>query len=217
MDDALAAMADDFDLLGDWEARIQHVIDLGRSLPPLRDDERIAANKVPGCTAQVWVTSQRRPRRTASVRRRLRLAVVEGQHRLAPGAVFRPHARGDPGVRRPRGARSPGFAVRTDPAARQRLEFHGAAHPRRSPSSCGVATATKRRQATAPACQAARIPEVNRSAPPTGASYPRIISTSRPFEARGRRSQSTERCGAPRHAKSCTPTQGRPRSTTSSS
>lgn len=57
IDDVLNELAEEFDLLGDWESRIQYVIDLGRELPPLPDADRVDANKVPGCAAQVWLTS----------------------------------------------------------------------------------------------------------------------------------------------------------------
>jgi len=59
IDDALADLVEDFDLLGDWEARIEHVIDMGKSLEPLPDADRIDANKVPGCAAQVWLAVHR--------------------------------------------------------------------------------------------------------------------------------------------------------------
>lgn len=52
---ALAELADEFELLDDWQAQIQHVIDLGRALPPLTDAERSAENKVAGCASQVWL------------------------------------------------------------------------------------------------------------------------------------------------------------------
>jgi cysteine desulfuration protein SufE len=51
----LADLVEEFDLLGDWESRISYVIDLGRELPPLPEADRIEANKVPGCAAQVWL------------------------------------------------------------------------------------------------------------------------------------------------------------------
>ena len=59
MDQALDALADEFDLLGDWEERYRHVIDLGRALAPLSDDERSADNKVRGCASQVWLVTER--------------------------------------------------------------------------------------------------------------------------------------------------------------
>jgi cysteine desulfuration protein SufE len=50
----------EFDLLGDWEERYRHVIDLGRTLEPLTEAERVDANKVRGCASQVWLITQRR-------------------------------------------------------------------------------------------------------------------------------------------------------------
>lgn len=55
LDQTLAALIEDFDLLGDWEPRIEYVIELGKDLAPLDADDRIEANKVPGCAAQVWL------------------------------------------------------------------------------------------------------------------------------------------------------------------
>lgn len=51
----VAALAEDFDLLDDWEDRISHVIDLGRQTAPLDAAERTEANKVRGCASQVWI------------------------------------------------------------------------------------------------------------------------------------------------------------------
>ncbi|MCB1431105.1 MAG: SufE family protein [Alphaproteobacteria bacterium] len=53
IDDLLA----DFDFLEDWEDRYRHLIDLGKDLPPLADEDRNAENKVRGCASQVWITS----------------------------------------------------------------------------------------------------------------------------------------------------------------
>lgn len=60
-DAAIEELADEFALLPDWEERISYVIELGRKLEPLRDDERIEANRVRGCASQVWLVSERRP------------------------------------------------------------------------------------------------------------------------------------------------------------
>lgn len=59
IDATLDELADDFDVLEDWEQRIAYVIDLGKDLAPLPDADRIEANKVPGCAAQVWLASDR--------------------------------------------------------------------------------------------------------------------------------------------------------------
>jgi cysteine desulfuration protein SufE len=58
IEEALADLEADFQLLGDWEERYRHVIDLGRSLEPLADSERSDANKVRGCASQVWLVTE---------------------------------------------------------------------------------------------------------------------------------------------------------------
>ncbi|MDI1364636.1 MAG: SufE family protein [bacterium] len=58
IDAALAELADEFELLGDWEERYRYVIELGRDLAPLTDAERSDANKVLGCASQVWLVTQ---------------------------------------------------------------------------------------------------------------------------------------------------------------
>jgi cysteine desulfuration protein SufE len=57
LDETLAELVEDFDLLGDWEQRIEYVIELGKGLAPLGDADRVEANKVPGCAAQVWLAT----------------------------------------------------------------------------------------------------------------------------------------------------------------
>jgi len=59
IDDALAELIEEFDLLGDWEGRIEYVIELGKGLEPLPEADRIEAHKVPGCAAQVWLAVRR--------------------------------------------------------------------------------------------------------------------------------------------------------------
>ncbi len=59
IDETLAELVEEFDLLGDWEGRIEYVIDLGKGLAPLADADRTETNKVPGCAAQVWLAVRR--------------------------------------------------------------------------------------------------------------------------------------------------------------
>lgn len=54
----IQTIQDDFSLLDEWEDRYRYVIELGEALPPFRDDDRSAANKVPGCVSQVWLTTE---------------------------------------------------------------------------------------------------------------------------------------------------------------
>jgi cysteine desulfuration protein SufE len=58
IDAALEDLAAEFELLGDWEERYRHVIDLGRGLAPLTAAERTDANKVRGCASQVWLITE---------------------------------------------------------------------------------------------------------------------------------------------------------------
>lgn len=61
IDDTLTELADEFDLLGDWEERYRYVIELGKELAPLSDAERSDANKVRGCASQVWLVTEPQP------------------------------------------------------------------------------------------------------------------------------------------------------------
>jgi len=59
IDADLDALAEDFELLGDWEERYRHVIDLGRALAPLSEAEHSEENKVRGCASQVWLVTEK--------------------------------------------------------------------------------------------------------------------------------------------------------------
>ena len=48
-------LADNFELLGDWESRCGYLIDLGKELPPMAAADQSEANRVHGCQAQVWM------------------------------------------------------------------------------------------------------------------------------------------------------------------
>ena len=58
IDIALNDLADEFELLGDWEERYRYVIELGKELAPLTDAERSDENKVRGCASQVWLVTE---------------------------------------------------------------------------------------------------------------------------------------------------------------
>jgi cysteine desulfuration protein SufE len=51
----------DFELLDEWEDRYRYVIELGRKLEPLPEEERNAENKVQGCVSQVWLSTSVEP------------------------------------------------------------------------------------------------------------------------------------------------------------
>ncbi len=55
----MTGLIEEFEVLGDWEERYRHVIDLGRGLAAMTDDERSERNKVRGCASQVWLVSRK--------------------------------------------------------------------------------------------------------------------------------------------------------------
>ena len=58
MHDPLAAqdaIVSDFSLFEDWLDRYQYLIDLGRKLPVLPDEERVDSNLLEGCQSRVWL------------------------------------------------------------------------------------------------------------------------------------------------------------------
>lgn len=55
---ALDELADEFEMLGDWEERYRYVIELGKGLEPLTAEERSDENKVRGCASQVWLVTE---------------------------------------------------------------------------------------------------------------------------------------------------------------
>ncbi len=58
IDQDLQDLKAEFDILSDWEERYRHIIDLGKALPPLSDDERSETNRVRGCASQVWLVTE---------------------------------------------------------------------------------------------------------------------------------------------------------------
>ena len=72
IEDTLAELVDEFEVLGDWEERYRYVIELGRELAPLTDAERSEHNKVRGCASQVWLVTETTPDDDADISGRLR-------------------------------------------------------------------------------------------------------------------------------------------------
>jgi cysteine desulfuration protein SufE len=66
IDAALNDLADEFEMLGDWEERYRYLIELGKDLEPLTPEEHSEDNKVRGCASQVWLVTE--PQADATVR-----------------------------------------------------------------------------------------------------------------------------------------------------
>src|ERR1051325_6158666 len=52
---------DNFSLLDEWDDRYRYVIELGRALKPLPENDRTDKNKVQGCASQMWLATSVRP------------------------------------------------------------------------------------------------------------------------------------------------------------
>jgi len=57
--DTVEDLVDEFDLLDDWEQRYRYLIDMGKALPALPDEERSEDTRVKGCVSQVWLIEER--------------------------------------------------------------------------------------------------------------------------------------------------------------
>lgn len=52
-------LVDEFDLLDDWEQRYRYLIDMGKALEPLAEEDRNDVTRVKGCVSQVWLLTDR--------------------------------------------------------------------------------------------------------------------------------------------------------------
>jgi len=53
----LNAIAENFELLGDWDQRYLYLTELGEKLAPMPESLKTEANKVKGCMSEVWVSA----------------------------------------------------------------------------------------------------------------------------------------------------------------
>jgi cysteine desulfuration protein SufE len=60
----IGEIVDNFSVLDDWDDRYRYLIELGRDLPPLAEAAHNEANKVQGCSSQVWLDTSVRPNGT---------------------------------------------------------------------------------------------------------------------------------------------------------
>lgn len=57
MTTSLDDILESFEFLDDWEDRYKYLIDLGKELPGLPEEQKNDANKVRGCVSQVWLVT----------------------------------------------------------------------------------------------------------------------------------------------------------------
>lgn len=57
----LQTIIDDFEYLEDWEDRYRYLIEIGKALPDMPEEDRTEDNKVKGCASQVWLVAETKP------------------------------------------------------------------------------------------------------------------------------------------------------------
>ena len=55
----LAELKETFEFFDDWEDKYRFVIDLGKELPDISEQDKTEANLIRGCQSQVWLTYSR--------------------------------------------------------------------------------------------------------------------------------------------------------------
>lgn len=59
MSTTIDTIKSDFEFLDDWEDRYRYIIELGRDMAPLAENNKTPANKVEGCASQVWLVTEK--------------------------------------------------------------------------------------------------------------------------------------------------------------
>lgn len=53
-------ITEEFELFGDdWEGKYEHLIDLGKSLPKIKEEEKTDDKIIQGCQSRVWLKSEK--------------------------------------------------------------------------------------------------------------------------------------------------------------
>jgi cysteine desulfuration protein SufE len=51
-------IVDEFSMFDDWEDRFQYIIDLGKSLPKIKEEFKTEDNTIKGCQSKVWLHAE---------------------------------------------------------------------------------------------------------------------------------------------------------------
>lgn len=54
----IESLKEEFQNFSDWEDKYKHIISLGKSLAPMKEEHKIDENKVKGCQSQVWLFAE---------------------------------------------------------------------------------------------------------------------------------------------------------------
>ena len=75
---SLSELADNFELLGDWDTRYEYLMDLGKRLEALSDSDKTDVSKVHGCMSNVWIVGDQNADGSIKFRAECDTAVIRG-------------------------------------------------------------------------------------------------------------------------------------------
>ncbi len=101
INEAQAAIEDDFALFDDVRDKIEYIIDLGKDLPPLPAALKTEGNRVRGCQSQVWLVAELDPAtRRMALRADSDAVIVKGLISLLFGSMATARRKPSPPTRR---------------------------------------------------------------------------------------------------------------------
>jgi len=50
---------EEFDMFSDWMEKYEHIIEIGKELSPMLEDEKVEDNLIKGCQSRVWLSAKR--------------------------------------------------------------------------------------------------------------------------------------------------------------
>ena len=75
---SLSELAENFEMLGDWDTRYEYLMDLGKRLTGLTDADKTDTSKVHGCMSNVWIVGDLDAHGTITFRAECDTAVIRG-------------------------------------------------------------------------------------------------------------------------------------------
>ena len=49
---------DEFDMFSDWMDKYEHIIEIGKDLSPMKEEDKVEQNLIKGCQSRVWLSAK---------------------------------------------------------------------------------------------------------------------------------------------------------------
>jgi cysteine desulfuration protein SufE len=49
---------DEFDMFSDWMEKYEHIIEIGKNLSPMEEEDKVDENLIKGCQSRVWLSAK---------------------------------------------------------------------------------------------------------------------------------------------------------------